>query len=143
MEGDSVTPEEPSDNNSPTPIGDVLDQLCPYFMAMGMSYHEFWHGDYTQWKFLEEENLLRKERENEKLWLQGAYFYVAFSTVLSNAFLEKGQTPHSYPEEPWKITPMTEKDKEAEKKKQINAFRTQLESLRWHFEAKHKRERGE
>jgi hypothetical protein len=115
-------------------------------MAMGMSYAEFWHGDYTQWKFWEEEHLLRKERENEKLWLQGAYFYVAFSTALSNAFLEKGQTPHSYPEEPWRITPMTEEEKlkkeEADKKKMVEEFRAALNAMGSRFTAKHERERA-
>ena len=131
MEGDPVTPEEPSENDSPTPIGDVLDKLCPYFMAMGMSYHEFWHGDYTQWKFWEEENQRRRKEENEMLWL------------LANAFRERGEPPSSYLEEPIRITPMTEEEKEEEQRKQIATFRSQLESLRGRFEAKHKRERGE
>ena len=143
MEGDPVTPEEPSENDSPTPIGDVLDKLCPYFMAMGMSYHEFWHGDYTQWKFWEEENQRRRKEENEMLWLQGAYFFNAISTALANAFRERGEPPSSYLEEPIRITPMTEDDKEEEQRKQIATFRSQLESLRGRFEANHKRERGE
>ena len=143
MEGDPVTPEEPSENDSPTPIGDVLDKLCPYFMAMGMSYHEFWHGDYTQWKFWEEKHQRRLKEENEMLWLQGAYFFNAISTALANAFRERGKPPSSYLEEPIRITPMTEEEREAEQQKQIEAFRAQLESLRGRFEAKHKRERGE
>jgi hypothetical protein len=38
---------------------------------------------------------------------------------------------------------MTEEEKDAEQRKQVEAFRAQLESLRGRFEAKHKRERGE
>ena len=121
----------------------MLDQLCPYFMAMGMSYREFWHGDYTQWKFWEEEHRQRKKAENEMLWLQGAYFYNALTAALTNAFRERGDPPASYLEEPLRITPMTEEEREAEQRKQVESFRAQLESLRGHFEAKHKRERGE
>ena len=121
----------------------MLDKLCPYFMAMGMSYREFWHGDYTQWKFWEEEHQRRLKEENEMLWLQGAYFYNAISASLANAFREKGKPLVSYLEEPIRITPMTEEEKEEEQWKQIATFRSQLESLRGRFEAKHKRERGE
>jgi hypothetical protein len=112
-------------------------------MAMGMSYHEFWHGDYTQWKFIEEEYQIRKKEENEMIWLQGAYFYNAISAALANAFRGKGTPPAKYLEEPVRITPMTEDEKEAEKRKQVEAFRASLEDLRRRFEAKHKRERGE
>ena len=112
-------------------------------MSMGMSYHEFWHGDYTQWKFVEEEHQIRKKEENEMLWLQGAYFYNAMSAVMNNSFREKGKPPVSYMEEPVRITPMTEEEQEAEKRKQVEAFRASLEDLRRHFEVKDKRERGE
>ena len=111
-------------------------------MAMGMSYHEFWHGDYTQWKFWEERQQLIKKQENEKLWMQGAYFYNALNAALANSFREKGQPPAKYLEEPIRITPMTEEEQEAEKKKQVEQFRNALESLGRRFDAKHKRERG-
>ena len=109
-------------------------------MAMGMSYHEFWHGDYTQWKFMEEAHKLVKKQENEKLWLQGAYVYNAITVALNNLHREKGQPIQHYMEEPIRITPMTEEEKEAEKRKQVEQFRSALESLGRHFEAKHKRE---
>jgi len=124
----------------------MLDRLCPYFMAMGMSYHEFWHGDYTQWKYLEEANRLKKERDNEMLWLQGAYVHEAFATVMANAFAEKGSQPVHYLEEPWRITPMTEEEKrakeEADKQKMIKEFRAALNAVGDRFKAKHARERA-
>ena len=123
----------------------MLDRLCPYFMAMGMSYHEFWHGDYTQWKYLEEAHRLKKEETNELLWLEGAYVHEAFATVLANAFAEKGTPPATYPEEPWRITPMTEEEKlkkeEADREKTVREFRAALDAMGERFKAKHERER--
>lgn len=111
-------------------------------MAMGMSYQEFWHGDYTQWKFCEEQYQIRKKWENEMLWLQGAYFFDAVTAALANSFRDKGKPPVSYREEPIRITPMTEEDQKAEQQKQIDEFRAALNTLGQRFEAKHKRERG-
>ena len=112
-------------------------------MAMGMSYREFWHGDYCQWKYWEEANTLRKKQENEAMWMQGAYIHEAFGVVLSNAFRENGDPIRNYPEEPFRITEMTEEEKEAAAKKQVTEFRNQLMLLKQRFDAKHKRERGE
>lgn len=112
-------------------------------MAMGMSYHEFWHGDYTQWKYWEEMHQRRLNEKNELLWLQGAYYYDAVSVALANIFSSKGKAQAKYMEEPIRITPMTEEEQEAEKKKQVEQFRSALELLGRRFEAKHKRERGD
>ena len=95
-------------------------------MAMGMSYDEFWHGDFTRWKYYEETYLLKRKQQNEMLWLQGAYVYDAFNAVLANAFAKKGAAPVKYREEPIRITPMTEEEKEAEKQKTIEKFRASL-----------------
>lgn len=112
-------------------------------MAMGMSYHDFWHGDCTQWKFWKEQHQIRKKWENEMLWLQGFYVFDALTAAMTNAFQKKGKPAAKYREEPIRITPMTEEDEEAEKQKQIDEFRASLNALGRRFEAKHKRERGE
>ena len=115
-------------------------------MAMGMSYQEFWHGDYTQWKYLEEAHRMKKEEENEILWLQGAYVHEAFATVMTNLYREKGQAPVTYLTEPWRITPLTEEEKrekeEAEKEKIRADFRAALDELDAHFKAKHAQEKA-
>ena len=78
---------------SPTPFGDMLDKACIYYMAMGVSYDEFWHGDYTKLKYYREAYKLKAKMNNSEAWLQGMYFYDAVSTALNNAFLGKGIQP--------------------------------------------------
>lgn len=145
MEGDEVTqPGQPSEKviESDTPFSDMLDQLCPYFMAMGVSYDEFWNGDYTQLKYVQSAYLIETERRNEQAWLQGMYVYEAVGVALSNAFKKKGTPPEKYPEKPFRLTPLTEIEKEAENKRIVAEFRNKLLAFGKQCEARHKREKG-
>lgn len=67
-----------------------------------------------------EADRLRLESRNYELWLQGVYFYDAFSIALSNAFASKGKKPMEYPSKPRKITRETpdEKEERAERERQ-------------------------
>jgi len=144
LEGNEVDvlPDLPSErdvqeSNSDTPLGDMLDKLCPYFMALGVSYDEFWNGDYTCLKYYEEKNKLEIEKRNQELWLQGLYNYIALSTVIANALAKKGSAPKQYIEKPIRITPLSEEEKELEKKKMVDDFRAQLMALDRKFTQKH------
>lgn len=106
-------------------------------MLMGMSYEEFWHGNVCKWKYVEEAYQLRRKRENEMLWLQGIYNMDAFGTVLANAFAKKGSRPKKYMEEPIRITPMTEEEKELETRKKLNQFREALKEFDRQMRAKY------
>ena len=149
MEGNEVDllPDLPSEEDkskqiSDTPISDMLDKLCPYYMLIGVSYDEFWNGDYTHLKYHEERYKLEVERKNQELWLQGLYFYDALGTSLANAFAKKGSTPKKYPEKPYRITEKTEEEKQDEKKKMVDDFRAQLMALDRRFSQKHSKEQG-
>ena len=50
---------------------------------------------------------------NDFLWLEGRYVYEAIYSVIHNAFSKKGTKPVWYPDEPYRITPETEAEKEA------------------------------
>ena len=81
---------------------------------------QYWNGKpYLAVVYREMAQNKRKEK-NEYLWIQGMYIYEAFSTVMYNAFRKKGATPARYAEKPYRITPMTEEEKEeqAEKERQ-------------------------
>ena len=149
MEGNEVDllPELPSEEDSKrteseTPISDMLDKLCPYYMLMGVSYDEFWHGDYTHLKYYEEKYKLEVEKRNQELWLQGLYIYDAVGTVLANAFAKRGSNPKKYPDKPYRITEKSEEEKEAEKKKMVEDFRAQLMAMDRRFSQRHGREQG-
>ena len=145
MEGDEVgilpeLPSETDEKESDTPIGDMLDKMCPYYMMIGVSYDEFWNGDYTHLKYYLEKHKLEVEMRNQELWLQGLYFYDALATVVSNAMTKKGSSQRKYPEKPYRITEKTEEEKQAEKQKMVDDFRAQLMALDRKFTQKHSKD---
>ena len=149
MEGNEVeelpylpSEEDSSKPESETPISDMLDKLCPYYMMIGVSYDEFWNGDYTHLKYYVEKYKLETERRNHELWLQGLYNFDALTTVISNALAKKGSTPKKYPEKPYRLTEKTEEEKEEEKKNMVENFRAQLMALDRRFSQKHSKEQG-
>ena len=142
MEGDVTAAPLSEDNEHGVGqcFGDVLDKLCAYYMAMGVSADEYWNGDYTMLKFYAEKHRLAVEQQNEQLWLQGVYFYEAIAVALANAFSKHSNA--KYPDKPYRLTPMSEEEQELENKRKVEEFRANLVALGRHFEAKHKREQG-
>lgn len=84
-------------------FSELVDKLCPQYMAMGVSYNEFWYGDYTQLEYYRKAFELNQEHENYKAWLQGLYIYEALCDVapVLNAFAKSGTKPRPYSVEPY------------------------------------------
>lgn len=78
-----------------------------------MTADEFWHGDPWLAYSYKKAHALRNQRESEKMWLQGLYNYHAFATALSNLhFDKKNHKVNKYMEEPIRVIPLTEFEKE-------------------------------
>lgn len=101
-----------SKSNTQSSFADLADELCPYYMSIGVPYNEYWHGDYTQLAYYHKAHKLTMERKNYIAWLQGAYIYDALCAVspVLHAFAKGGTKPLPYLEEPYKIK--EEKDPE-------------------------------
>lgn len=79
-----------------------------------MSCAQFWEQDPWLAAAYREANDLARQRRSEEMWMQGLYNFHAFSTALSNLnFGKKRRKPNQYMEEPIRITPLTEAEKEA------------------------------
>ena len=72
---------------------DLLKNALKY----GMSRNDFWYGESWEDYFLYEEAYY--EKLHEQTHIQGYYNFVAFNTVLHNAFLDKKKVdkPQNYP----------------------------------------------
>ena len=71
-----------------------------------MSPEQYWEGDSELVKFYRKADDIKKERENQRLWLEGAYFYealVRISPVL-HAFAKRGTRPKPYLDDPFPIS---------------------------------------
>lgn len=113
------------DSPSVTTFAEWADELCPYYMALGVSCHDYWYGDYSMLKYYVQAHEMLAEQKNYDAWWQGAYIHRAIDTVVINRFCKKkGETQEKYFEKPIRITPLSEREKaeqaEAARQKLIN-----------------------
>lgn len=87
-----------------------------------MTYDQFWNDDVNLVMYYRRAAEIKKQKENELLWLQGMYVYDAICKVspVLHAFAKKGTKVQPYPTEPYALS---EKErKQREEAKQIRKF---------------------
>ena len=96
-------------------------EVLPYYMAIGMTYEQFWDGDPMLAKYYREAEEIRTERKNQELWLQGMYIYEALCDVapVLHSFAKRGTKPAKYSESPYPITEKQRRKIEEEKEKKM------------------------
>lgn len=92
-----------SSDNKSLSFAEYAKDMCPYYMSIGVPYHEYWYGDYTQLEHYKKAYELTRERVNHDAWLQGAYVYDAICSVspVLHAFAPKGTKVIPYLKEPY------------------------------------------
>ncbi len=83
-------------------FSEYFDELFPAYLAMGMTWTQFWIGEPELAIAYRKADMIRKRRKNEELWLEGVYMAEALSATVGNMF-SKGQK-HQYPAEPFPLT---------------------------------------
>ena len=81
---------------------EYFDELFPTYLAMGMTWTQFWIDEPELAVAYRKAEMIRKRRKNEELWLEGIYMAEALSATVGNMFA-KGQK-HQYPAEPFPLT---------------------------------------
>jgi len=78
----------------------------PFYLAIGMTYDQYWNDDCQLVKFYRKAHKLKNEQKNQELWLQGMYIYEALCNVspVLHAFAKRGTRPFPYPEKPYSLT---------------------------------------
>ena len=112
---DDHFPEDDGGEQSP-PLcyHEILENLCPDYMAMGMSWDEYWYGDPLMTIAYRKAYELKSKSRNHDAWLQGMYIYEALVDVapILRAF-SKESKPTPYPDKPYALT-----EEEAKKRKE-------------------------
>ena len=122
-------------------FSEVFRDVFPWYMAIGMSYDEFWHQDPYLAVYHREAHELKRDEENQKLWLNGLYTFTAISTALSNIHFDgKKHKVNNYLQEPIPIRPKTEEELLAERDKNAKLTIKRLDALKAAFDAKHQGE---
>lgn len=112
--------------------GTYLDQLCPYAMAWGMSWGEFWYESLDRLHDYWQANQYSIERRNQELWVQGMYIMEAVAVVFDPKHKAK------YPDKPYRITEMTDAEREAENKRKVERLREILNIHKQEFDKRNK-----
>lgn len=105
---------------------------------MGISWDEFWRLNPRKIALMSEGYKEKYEIELDKAniiaHLQGQYFAEAIMATIGNAFGKKGQTPHEYPKNPYKLFEDKTELTEEEIALQRNLFVEQMKLLKANFD---------
>ena len=116
-------------------IGQFIVDQCPYYLSIGVTWDEYWHGDYTRLPYYRKAYALKREETNQKLWLQGVYFLRALGCIVSDE--------EPYPSEPLPLTKeAVEEQAERQKRIEIDNARAYMEAA-MHNINKPRKEGGE
>ena len=96
----------------------VFEKACPQYMAMGVSYDQFWDGDVSAHRMYRKAYRQILLDQNRNAWLQGMYIYEALLAVgrYTKAFSKAKPAP--YREEPYDLFEEERKQKEEQKQKE-------------------------
>ena len=110
-EGESHNPETPVSCRS------IFDKAFPAYLALGMSYDEFFRKDHTLVVAYREAEKIKVRKQNNDMWLQGLYVYeaVARLTPLMNAFASNPKA-EPYLKKPFPLYGDSEEDIDEEQK---------------------------
>ena len=61
----------------PKSFTEFFELACPIYMAMGMTYEQFWDGDPDLVRAYRSADQIRRRRRNEEMWLEGIYMVEA------------------------------------------------------------------
>lgn len=84
---------------------DTFWDALPFYLSLGMTSNEYWYGDCLLVRAYRKADELNRRRQNEMLWLQGAYVYEAIldASPVLHAFSKKPKA-HPYASAPYPIT---------------------------------------
>lgn len=88
-------------DDQPHTYTEVFENVFPYYLAMGMSYEQFWDYEPKLVIAYRKADEIRRRRMNEELWLNGLYTADALNCTVGNMF---SKNKIEYPSEPHPIT---------------------------------------
>lgn len=116
--GDSFSVTE-GGANRPSPLfAYVFEEHFPYYLAIGMSSHEFWEEDVDLVKWYRKAWELKQDQKNRELWLQGAYIYHALADVAPSFNSLHPKAPSPYMSKPLPITEKQIQEEETRREQQ-------------------------
>ena len=125
-------------------MGEVFEEACPQYLAMGMSYEQFWDGESDMVISYRKAYELRQQEINNNAWLHGLYVWKALqcAPLFVNGFVPKGAKIEPYFDKPIDFTPPEKKPKPmSEREQKKKQAITHVEMLAARFNAQFARKR--
>lgn len=97
-----------------------FEKCLPYYLSIGMSWEQFWHGDVEIARFYRQAHEMRLRERNFEMWMQGRYIYEAIGDMVPvlHAFAKEGTTPVPYPKEPYPLTQREQREREERERRE-------------------------
>lgn len=120
-------------------MSDSFDEVCPYYLSIGMTYNQYWHGDPEIAVHFRKAEQIRNDKRNQEMFWQGAYIYQALCAVspVLHAFAKKGTQPNPYLDEP---LPLTKKQAQEQAQRR---YQEKVKRFQEQAEARNARKRSE
>ena len=96
----------------PQSLMSVFEDACPHYMAMGMTYEQFWDGDTSAHKAYRKAKKLMTIEVNTNAWIQGLYVYEALLDVGQYTKAFSKAKPRPYRSEPIELYESQRKERE-------------------------------
>ena len=100
----------------------IFEESFPFYLAIGMSYAEYWVGDPMLTQYYRKAYHIKREEINNNAWLQGLYIYDAVSTALHNALRGMGENKSpakDYANQPYDLYKKNKTEQEKAKEVEI------------------------
>lgn len=122
--------------SSPTSYIECFYEHFPYYLAMGMTYDQFWNDDPCLCRYYRKAHEIKRKMRNEELWLQGMYIYEVLCDVnpIFQAFPQKGAKPTPYSTEPYALTDEEQEErKERDNRLKYESMKNKMENYKNKF----------
>lgn len=103
----------------PSSTVDLIEAALPYYLSIGMTYNQYWYGNVLMVYDYQKAEMLRRERRNQEMLLQGLYFYRAlggFRELLGRPAFSK-EPVKIYPYD-MEVYPLTQEETDRQKARQ-------------------------
>ena len=103
----------------------AFEAVFPEYLAMGMTYEQFWDMDASLVKAYRKAHEIKREERNFEMWLQGKYVYDAIGAlapILRTSLSKHPSKADKYVDKPYPLTEKAaEKNREDEQKARMQA----------------------
>ena len=143
--GDRLTEDEPQQTDSRS-YGDIFDEFLPEYLAIGMTYDEYWDGEFGTKRAFRKAYEIRIKNEqmmqDRQNWYMGQYIMHALHAtplLVSGLNVKPSTKLPEYPEKPFLEAAEEQKKEEVRKQKEEDQIKMAMAMMQTAFNKFNKR----